>query len=375
MKRALIIASLAALASPLSAQTEHTVASAATGAHLQSLNFGAGSDVSSAQLFLVPLAYEAQLSRRVVLDGYAAYAAGTVRADNQTFDLKGPVDSWFRVRWSATPWAVLAIGVSLPTGVATHTPSEAVVANVLSSDLLGFREGNWGAGASATAGVSAVQQLGATRATFGLSYRMVGSFDPRTDTSVTYAPGNETRARLGLGWDALGGRIEGGLTAQSFSTDKLNQKNLFQSGKRYRADLSYTLGAWSVYGADLLRDRGELTLPVVNVLDGTTTRDTTTTVGWQNLVLGGINGYLPITRSLVIEPLFEAKVRQRESRDGRGWITAAGATVPFQMLGFDLFPTAKITRGGLVPSDSSAARAIWGGEFSLVIRRAIVRKR
>ncbi len=372
---ALAAAALPLIAPRASSQTEQTVVSAATGVHVQSLDFGAGSDVSSARLFLVPLAYEAQLSPRVVLDGYAAYASGTVRADNQTFDLRGPVDSWLRVRWAATPWAVLAVGVSIPTGVATHTPSEAVVANVLSSDLLGFREGNWGGGASATAGVSAVRSLGSARATFGLSYRMVGGFDPRTDTSVTYAPGNETRARVGLGWDALGGRIEGGLTAQSFTVDKLNQKNLFQSGRRYRADLSYAIGAWSVYGADLLRDRGELTLPVINVLDGSVLRDTSTSVGWQNLVLGGISGYLPITRSFVVEPLLEAKARQRETQDGRGWLTSAGATVPFGMLGFDVFPTAKVTRGALVPSDASAARNVWGGEFSLVIRRSVARRR
>jgi len=318
---------------------------------------------------LVPLAYQARLADRVVLDGYAAYAAGDVHAANQTFQLRGPVDSWARLRWSATPWAVLAIGVSLPTGVERHSPEEAVVANVLSSDLLGFREGNWGAGGSATAGISTAHAIGVARMTAGFSYRVVGSFDPRSDTTANYAPGNETRARVGLGADVFGGHFESGLTAQRFTVDRMNQKNLFQSGDRLRADLSYDTGRFSLYAADLWRARGELTLPVLNVLDGSAERDTTTSVGWQNLALGGISASLPLGGGYIIQPMIEAKARQRSDIAGRGWITSVGAGLPSRMLGLDAFPQAKISRGALQPSDASGYRALWGAEFSVVLRR------
>ncbi len=343
-------------------------ASAASGVHVQNFNFGAGSDVNSARLALVPLAYQAQLSRTVVLDGYAAYAAGRVRIGAETFDLRGPVDSWLRLRWSATPWVVAALGVNLPTGVERHSPAEAVVANVLSSDLLGFREGNWGSGASATAGLSAAHEVGRARYTMGVSYRFVGGFDPRSDTTVRYSPGNETRARLGLGMDVAGGRFDAGLTAQSSSVDRLDRKNLFQSGTRMRADLSYAVGAWSIYAADLWRAHGELTLPVINVLDGTSIRDTVTTVGWQNLALGGISTSLPIGHGYQLQPLFEAKARQRQDVVGRGWITSAGLGLPFRLFNSEVFPQAKVSRGALIPSDSSAYRSLWGAELSIVIR-------
>ncbi len=352
-----------------SAFAQSQSASAASGAHIQEFSFGAGSDVSSARLLLVPLAYQARLTDGVVLDGYAAYAAGSVRAGNETFELRGPVDSWARLRWAATPWAVVALGASVPTGVSRHSPSEAVVANVLSSDLLGFREGNWGAGGSVTAGISTASSVGAARLTMGLSYRVTGSFDPRTDTSVKYAPGNETRARVGLGADVFGGHFESGLTAQRFSVDRLNQKNLFQSGTRLRADMSYDGGAWSAYAADLWRARGEITLPVLNVIDGSVERDTTTIVGWQNLALGGISASLPIGGGDVVQPLLEAKWRQRSDFGGRGWITSVGAGLPFRMFGLDAFPQAKLSRGALVPSDASGYRDLWGAELSVVLRR------
>src|SRR6185312_9091027 len=219
------------------------------------------------------------------------------------------------------------------------------------------------------------RRLGAVRTTLGLSYRMVGSFDPRADTSVRYSPGNETRARLGFDWAAVGGQFEGGLTAQSFSVDRLDAKNLFQSGRRLRADLSYGRGAFSIYGADLLRQRGELTLPVVNILDGTVERDTTTTEGWQNLLLGGASATLALPSGVTLEPLVEAKARQRQDGVGQGWLTSAGATVSFHAGGLDWFPTAKVTRGGMVASNGGPERAIWGGEVSVVLRRAWVRGR
>lgn len=367
---AMIAAAAILAAAPTTAHAQSAQsASVASGAHVQEFSFGAGSDVSSARLVLVPFAYQARLTDGLVLDGYAAYAAGEVRSGNSTFELHGPVDSWARLRWSLTPWAIAAVGVSLPTGVERHSPEEAVVANVLSSDLLGFREGNWGAGASATAGISTAHAVGAARMTMGLSYRFVGSFDPRSDSAATYAPGNETRMRVGLGTNISGGHLETGITVQHFSVDRLNQRNLFQSGTRLRADLGYDIGGWSVYAADLWRARGELTLPVLNVIDGSAVRDTSMTVGWQNLALGGISGSLPIGHGYIIQPMVEAKARQRSDVAGRGWIASVGAGLPFRVLGLDAFPQVKLSRGSLMPSDSSGYRTLWGGEFSVVFRR------
>jgi hypothetical protein len=357
-------------AMPLPAATEVT-RSGATGMHYQAFNFAEGSDVGSARLQIYPFAWQARLGPRLSLDGYAAYAVGTVRALDTDFTLKGPVDSWARLRWAARPGMVIAVGINFPTGVEKHTAEEAIVANVLSNDLLGFREGNWGAGASGTFGISTVRHFRRGNLTLGASFRTAGGFVASTDTNAVFNPGSEGRVRLGFDALVKGGRFESGFTFQRFTTDQLDRKNLFQSGMRIRGDFGYRRGAWSFFAADLLRQRGDLTLPVVNIIDGSYIRDTSVVVGWQNLVILGANRAIQISPTKTFTPSVELKIRSREDRFGRGWISAVGGTMPLVVSTVEVFPSVKVTRGLIIPAgDQSVARALTGLEISFIARRA-----
>jgi len=360
--------------SPDSASARELVGSVATGVHFQGFAFGARSDVDAAQLLLVPLAYQRRLGGGIAVDGYTAYARGTVRRGDEVYTLSAPVDTWARLRWTMTPWAVLAVGVNLPTGRERQTTQESIVAGVLSNDLLGFREGSWGLGTASTVGISTARQFGTNRVSLGGSYRFTGSFNPRRDTTFTFAPGNETRFRLGLERElGTASRLTAGLTWQHFDADRLDGKNLFRPGVRVRGDASLSLGEWNVYGVGFWRASGDLTVPVVSVLGGFV-RDTVVSVGWQALAAAGVSTSLALPRRYTLRPSLDLKYLGREERSGRGWMGGVGAVLPVVVREFDLFPAARLTLGGLVPTmDSLTYRPVRGAELSMVVRRGIRR--
>ena len=353
-----------------------TVGTLAMAAHTQSFDFGAQGDVQTARLLLFPATFQRSVGGRMALDGYAAYGIGTVKSGGVTSKLEGPVDSWLRLRWAANRWAVVALGVALPTGVSRHTTEQAIVANTLSSELLGFREGNWGGGGSATLGISTAFQAGGSRFTLGSSYRAVRSFQPSADTTVIYQPGNEAKVHAGIEHTIGGGQFFLGATAQRFGADKANSKNLFQSGARYRGDLSYSSGHWSFFAADLWRARGELTLPVVDAFDGAFLRDTSLAVGWQNLGVAGLTAVITPGPNFSIVPAVTFKTLSREDRTGRGWLASGGLTFPARIGDTEFFPSVKLNHGRLAPSATPRVmQPFWGAEVSFVIRRSSLRPR
>lgn len=370
--RLLATAAAIVLAPYLGAQESSSVAgTVAAAVHVQSFSFKSGSDARSATLFLAPFSFQRAIGSRAAVDGYAAYGVGRVGVDSQQFEFRGPVDSWLRLRVAASRSTVLAIGVALPTGIERHTSEQSVVANVLSNDLLGFREATWGSGGSATMGVSVARSRGLWRLTTGASYKITRQFLPSADTTVTFSPGNETRVRVGMERAGRSGALFLGLTAQHLGADKADKRNLFQPGARLRGDLSYTSPSWSLAFANLWRANGDLTLPVVNLLDGSFLRDTTFVVGWQNLSIASANRTVSLGNGVLFIPNGEVKLRTRAGPVGRGWLAAVGAAVPFSALGAEFFPSAKGSMGTLVPSvDPASRRPLWGAEVSLVVRHS-----
>jgi hypothetical protein len=353
-------------------ELERTVAGAV---HLQSFGFAAGSDASSANLVLIPLSFQQAFGAHAALDGYAAYGYGRVASGGKIYTLSAPVDSWLRIRWAMNTSTVLAMGVALPTGLERHNSEQSVVASILSNDLLGFREANWGGGGSVTVGASNARQSGSWKLTTGASYRMAGSFQPSADTSVRYAPGSEAKVRVGLERPVGTGSFFFGVTGQQIAVDKADKRNIFKSGPRLRTDLSYTAPSWSAFVTDLWRAHGDLTLPIVNLLDGTFIRDTVFQVGHQNLIVAGASRTIGLRQNLLVIPSTELKLKTREERAGRGWLGAAGVAVPFNLGSMEYFPSLKLTRGSLIPAlDPSSARRFWGAEFSFVVRHASFRR-
>jgi hypothetical protein len=371
MKIAMKFAALALLlgAAPVAAQTEHALA---TGVHFQGYSFDDSVGVSAANLLLVPLAYQVPLGNRLALDLYTAYARGSVERLNTVYNLEGVVDTRARASWTAAPWAVVMVGVNIPTGNATHDSEEAVVAGALSTNLLGFREASWGTGLAVTTGLATAHRLGSWGVGFGASYRMASEFEPRADTSLNYTPGNEALFRVAL--DRTVGssaKLTAGFTFQNYSADQVDEQDLFQSGNRLRGDLTYSfraggLGVWSLYVADVWRERGDITLDVINS-DGVAERDTTFQTGTQNLFIAGIGATLPISRTLTLRPSIDGRVQSREEPGGQGWLVNGGADLPLRFAGYDLVPTARVSYGRL-EADSGNDYPFWGGELGATLR-------
>src|SRR5688572_17877824 len=177
MKKAFATVLIAALAvTPAAGQLSRQSFGAAV--NFQGYTFADGLGVNSANLLMVPLAWELPLSRTLSLDAYAAYARGAAEIGDTVYNMNGFVDTRVRANWAALPWAMLTVGVNLPTGNATHTTEEAVVSNVLATEVLGFREAAWGLGFGVTTGVATAYQFGPLGVGVGASYRVASEFEP-----------------------------------------------------------------------------------------------------------------------------------------------------------------------------------------------------
>ncbi len=346
--------------------------SAGGGVHFQGYSFDDGLGVQSANLLLFPLAYEFSAGDRTRLDLYGAWARGQVEADGRRLSLDGPVDTRIRARFRALPWALVTVGVNLPTGNESHTDEEALVSSALATELLGFREAAWGMGSAVTTGVATAWSVGEWGVGLGGSYRVSGEFNPEAGSDLVYGPGNQLRLRAALDRNVgEASRLTLGATVQNFAEDEVDGRNLFQAGNRFRVDLglNFRLGAttWTAYGANLWRDRGDLTLDLVDQ-DGAVVGDTVLTTGYQNVAAAGVNGNVPVTGTFRVRPMAELRVQNRELGQGSGWLVAAGGDLPLRLMGaYEVFPRAMI-RVGAMESAEGEDRSVWGGDLGLTLR-------
>jgi hypothetical protein len=360
------------LAAPLAVRAQLSPQTLGAGVQFQSYSLSEALGAEVATLTLLPVAYALPVGDRFDLELYGAYANGSVEKGGSTFTLQGPVDSRIRARYQVSQWAILTALVNIPTGNSTHDAGEAVVASVLSTDILGFREANWGTGAAVTAGIATAHQAGDWGFGAGASYRLSNGFEPTEGTDITYQPGDEIRVRVGLDRNVgEGGKFTMGFTFQNFSEDLYNEKNLFQAGNRFRFDMSYALRAgrstWALYAVDVWREAGDAFLDLVDPQGGIV-GDTTLVVGSQNLLVLGINGSTPLGSTLRIRPSAELRYQSREEEHGEGWVMGAGADIPLRLSGsVDLFPRGKLLFGSL-KAISGESESLWGLELGFTLR-------
>lgn len=365
------VALAAVLAMPLAGQ-----ATVGVEAGFKGYSFDAGLGPDAAQLFIVPLAARLPLTNTFQVDLYGAWARGEVERDDATYRLSGPVDTQIKASWTAKPWAVLSVGVTAPTGKESHSANEAVVAAVLSTDLLGFREATWGTGFAVTTGLATARRVGDWALGVGGSYRLAEGFQPAADQDLTYEPGSEVRVRVGADRN-IGetGKLSAGVTLQSFTEDQVDGRNLFQSGNRFMVDGSYAfrLGSqtWTAYGSDLWREKGDLFLSVVDA-GGAVVGDSTVTTGSQNLVSVGLAGAIPLGSTYRLRPTVDLRTQTRDepdgSTEGSGWVLAVGADFPLRLLGtYDIFPRARFTTGSIKGPDAKS-HGLNGAEVGITVR-------
>jgi hypothetical protein len=362
----------ALVASPASAQL--TVGG---GPDFMSYAFDEGLGADAAQLFMFPVAARMPVTNALAIDVYGAWAEGRVERGDTLYKLSGPVDTGVRASYQATPWALATLGLNLPTGDSQRDGEEAIVAALLSTDLLGFREASWGRGMAVTGSVAVARNMGSFGLGLAAAYSARGSFSPsETDEDFEYTPGNEARIRVGLDRNFGNSTLTFGSTFMTYSSDQANGQNLFQAGKRIRLDATYAfrmgVGVWTVYAADLIRQSGTQTLP--NFDSGGAPLGTFTDVSTpkQNLAVVGFMGAVQLGGGFVFRPHVDLKLQSREdtsgSDAGSGWLVAAGGDVPIRIFGgHDFFPKARIMIGSLKDASGNSVR-VFGLEAKGTIR-------
>ena len=338
-----------------------------------SLDEGLGAD--AVQLFVIPVALRLPLGDAFSLDVAATWAQGKVEREGTDFTLQGVTDTRLKLNWSATPWALVSFGASLPTGNSTHDGQEAIVASVLSTDLLGFREATWGTGPALTSAVATAARVGGWGIGIAGAYSVRGEFEPSDGIDLTYQPGNETRVRIGLDRNIGNSTFTMGATVMDYSSDQANSRNLFQAGRRMSFDATYAFragaGVWTIYTTDLVRDNGDLTLSIVNDL-GAAVADTAIVTAKQNLFVAGLVGSIGVGGGFIFRPHVDFKLQDRTEPDGRdegsGWMLAAGGDFPIRIFGgYDFFPKARLLYGSIVNGAGDGIRVV-GAEFSGAVR-------
>jgi hypothetical protein len=359
MKRVAAVLGLLALVgtAPVDAQSK------ALGAAVlfQGYTFDDGLGIKAANLLLFPVAYDMPLGRSI--DLYSAYARGSAEVEDAVYTMTGFVDTRVRLNWNVQPWAMITFGLNLPTGNSNHTSEEAIVANVLATEVLGFREAAWGLGFGATTGLATAYRIGGLGIGMGASYRVASEFEPRADTSLKYTPGNETRLRLALEQGIGSSKLTAGVTYQNYTKDELDGQDLFQPGSRLRGDVAFSFrtggaATWTMYAADVWREHGDVRF---------SESDSTISTGKQNMLIAGIAGALRFSPGFSLRPSADIRRLSREEEGGEGWIAGIGTDIPLRMGSMDLFPTVKFLFGKLEGASDTSFRAT-GGEIGLTVR-------
>jgi len=352
---------------PLSGQDARIIGS---GAQFQWFSFSEELGADMANLLVVPFTYILPMGGKVKADVYAAWATGSVEKGGFTYNKSGPTDTRVRLSYQATPWAIVTLGVNIPTGNSADTNEEAIVTSVLATDMLGFREATWGTGFGVTGGIATARQVGEWGVGLGASYRQSGEFEPTEGDDLKYQPGNETRVRLGVDRNVGdGGKLTAGVTYLNYSEDLADGQNLFQAGNRIRVDATYAFrsgaSTWSLFAADSWRDKGDLTLKLLDP-DGSEVGDTLLVMGGQNLFVTGLRGSLPFA-GIRIRPELDFRLQSRQAGAGSGWLLGGGFDLPVRLYGtFDAYPRLRFSYGKMEAVDGNIY-SFMGGEAGVTI--------
>jgi hypothetical protein len=269
--------------------------------------------------------------------------------------------------------AVFTLAVNLPTGKSQLTTAQLPVASVLASDLIPYPVANFASGFNVTTGLALAVPVSGWAVGLAGSYRANGSFTPISDTGAagaSYKPGGEFRLRLGA--DRLLGqsRISLGFTYSSYGEDEFGSSPLFQSGKRFitQASWSFPIGnlGLAVYAWDMYRGAGAV------IVNGTNTEK-------RNVLALGAVGSIQMGRS-VLRPQIEFRdyatglclgtVSNTLCAGGKLFSLGARYQLP---LGdrYALLPLVRLDAGNVVNPNTGSAVGFTGWEIGVTLRASM----
>jgi hypothetical protein len=360
VRRAVVVASGMLLPASLLAQPalQRGVA-ALSGVEARGLSFQSGLGITSVTEVAVPFGVAWTASPRLSFDLGGRYASASRRDSSGSTSISGLTDIQVRgVYELVRDVAVFTVAATLPTGTTKLTAAQLPVAGVIASDLLPFPVANFGSGFNVTTGLALAVPVGGWAVGIAGSYRQNGSYTPLADTSLSYQAGGEFRLRAGADRIVGQSRISLGFTFSTFGEDDFGNSPIFQSGKRYigQASWSFPVGnvGLALYAWDLYRANG--TLPI----DGSPTDKRNV------LALGGVAS-IQMGRN-VLRPQIEYRAHTiGASNAGKLFSIGALLRMPFSDT-FALLPVARFDAGNVVNPVTAAAVSFTGWDLGMTFR-------
>jgi len=229
-----------------------------TGVEARGVTYQSGFVVKSVSEVSIPFVLLYPVNPRLTFDLGGRWATATRKGLDTTATISGLTDIQARGVYQIVPDLVaLTISANLPTGKSNLTGGQLLTAGAIASDLLPYPVANFGSGFNLTSGVALAVPVGGWALGVAGSYRVNGSF---TTGDSSYKAGGEFRLRLGADRLVGQGRISLGLTFSTFGDDNLGSSPIFQSGKRYigQGSWSFPIGnaGLQVYAWDMYRSPG-----------------------------------------------------------------------------------------------------------------------
>jgi hypothetical protein len=359
---------LTAAAVPMGAQMPHVAGGAAFTVEHYDLSNAEALGIRSVTLLALPIGARVQVTRLISVDVASAYAVGTLRlAGNRTATLSGMTDTEVRASVALLDER-LVVGATYfaPTGHASYTDDEALVAGVMASDLLPTRVSAWGSGGAYGLSASMSVPAGAFRLGGGAGFALASEYSPLRDQEFVYRPGNELMLHVYADRE-LGrvGRATLRLGTRQYSDDVVRAEaaggqNIYQAGPRYEALASVAL---------LLGEYGQAVMYAGTMHRGAGTgSERFGDLHTQDLMVAGAGARVPI-RQLTMAPFMDVRLLRRSDGLNQGRLVGVGADVEVPLGAVMLVPSVRTRAGMLLPWSENRV-SVRGLELGLMLRTA-----
>ena len=335
-----------------------------TGFEVRSVSFKAGLGVKTISEMAVPLGAMYNPSTRLALDFGIRYASASRTPEGAAAKgtVSGPTDLQVRGVYQVVPdVVVLTLAANLPTGKTKMSADELSAAGAVASELIPFPVTSFGTGANVTTGLAVAVPVAGWAVGVAGAYRLSGAYALRDTVGTSYKPGGELRFRIGADRVAGQGRVSLGFTYSSFSQDEFGGASIYQPGKRYimQASWSFPIGnlGLALYAWDLYRTSGTV------LLSSSTTEK-------QNVLTAGVAASLQMGRS-VLRPQLEFRKHTAgvDKLEAAGQLLSLSARLSLPLSeALSLTPAVRFDTGNIV---SGATYGFTGWGLSVGIRATL----
>ena len=204
--------------------------------------------------------------------------------------------------------------------------------------------------------INAFRQMGGWGLGFTAGYNVASEYEPLEGQQLAYRPGDQLRLRLAVDHDlGASGTFSALLGFESYGNDQLAGNDLFQSGNRLEAVVSYAFAVGRrssalLFGGVNHRANGTLLLQSSS-LGGAGDAPA------QQLFRLGANFWIPLGRRLRLRPTTEGRVFRAADGASQGWLASAGTGLEWRISGtatgrrLVLSPSGRVRFGNVIVSE------------------------